>query len=403
MTDMGGEARRGALVGRRHERQVLAELVDRARGGRSGVLVIRGDAGIGKTALLDDVRADAGDFRAITLSGAESEMELAYAGVQQVCAPLLGRIDRLSAPQRNALRVALGLREGAAPDRFLVSLAVLTLLGEGSAERPTVCIVDDAHWVDRASLHTLAFVARRLLADPVVMIFAARAPGVVQELAGLPELTLGGLADHDARALLATILPGRLDETMRENILAEAEGNPLALLELNRALAPADLAGGYGLASAKPLATRIEATFEHRLRELPAQARTLLLLAAAEPMGEPAWLWAAAGQLGVGADARAAAEQSGLVTVDSKLRFRHPLVRSAIYRNASPSERRRAHAALAEVISGPMRMSTACGTAHTPRVHPMRRWPSNWSSRRSGPVAAVAPRPPRRSWPIRSS
>jgi DNA-binding CsgD family transcriptional regulator len=327
-------------------------LVERARGGRSAVLVIRGDAGIGKTALLDDVRAHAGDFRAITLSGAESEMELAYAGVQQVCAPLLGRVDRLPVPQRNALRVALGLREGAAPDRFLVSLAVLTLLGEGSAERPTVCIVDDAHWVDRASLHTLAFVARRLFADPVVMIFAARSPGVVQELAGLPELTLGRLADHDARALLATMLPGRLDETMRENILAEAEGNPLALLELNRALAPAELAGGYGLASAKPLATRIERTFERRLRELPATARTLLLLAAAEPTGEPAWLWAAAAQLGVGADASVAAEQSGLVTVDSKLRFRHPLVRSAIYRNASPSERRRAHAALAEAISG---------------------------------------------------
>ncbi|MET0452923.1 MAG: AAA family ATPase [Mycobacterium sp.] len=353
MTDMGGVLGRGPLVGRKHEQDTLAELLDRARGGRSGVLVLRGDAGIGKTALLVDVRAKAADLRTIALSGAESEMELAYAGVQQLCAPLLSRIDRLPDPQAKALRVALGLREGGVPDRFLVGLAVLTLLGDAGAERATVCIIDDAQWIDRASLLTLAFVARRLIADPVVMIFAARDVGGTDELAGLPDLTLGGLANVDARALLGAVMPGRLDETTRDNILAEADGNPLALLELHRALAPAQLAGGYGLANAKPLASRLERTFDHRLGELPPQTRTLLLLAAAEPTGEPAWLWAAAAQLEIGREATLPAERSGLIAVESRLRFRHPLVRSAVYRNASHSARRQAHAALADVISGP--------------------------------------------------
>ncbi len=350
---MAGPTRRSALLGRRGEQELLAELVDRARGGRSGVLVIHGDAGIGKTALLADVVVKAADLRTIQISGAESEMELAYAGVQQLCGPLLGRIDRLPDPQKNALRVALGLREGDPPDRYLVGLAVLTLLGHAGTERPTVCIIDDAQWVDSASLQALAFAARRLLADPVVMIFAAREPGAPRELAGLPELHLSGLADRDARTLLTSVMPGRLDDHMREIILAEADGNPLALLELHRALAPAELAGGYGLATAKPLSTRIERTFDRRLRELPPQTQTLLLLAAAEPTGEPAWLWAAAGQLGIGADAAIPSEHSGLVTVESRLRFSHPLVRSAVYRNASLSERRQVHAALAEVISGP--------------------------------------------------
>lgn len=247
----------------------------------------------------------------------------------------------------------MGLREGAVPDRLLVGLAVLTLLGDAGAEHPTVCIVDDAQWVDRASLQALAFAARRLLADPVVMIFAARTPGADHELAGVPELNLSRLAHVDARALLSAVLPGPIAETVRENILAEADGNPLALLELHRALAPAQLAGGYGLPSAKPLATRIEHTFDQRLRDLPQQTRSLLLLAAADPTGEPAWLRAAAAQLGIGVEAAVPAERSGLVTMDSTLRFRHPLVRSTMYRSASLSERRQAHAALADVITGP--------------------------------------------------
>lgn len=352
MTGMSPDAAGAALLGRRREQRVLADLVDCARTARSGVLVVRGDAGIGKTALLADVVAGASDLRAIQISGAESELELAYAGVQQLCAPLLAGIDRLPEPQRDALSVALGLRAGPVPDRLLVGLAMLSLLGEAGAEQPTLCIVDDAQWVDHASLQALAFVARRLAADPVVMIFAARTPGP-DELAGLPVLALRGLDDANARALLAAVMPGRMDETVRENILTEADGNPLALLELKVALPPAQLAGGYGLAAAKPLATRIEQTYGRRLRELPPQTRTLLLIAASEPTGEPAWLWEAAARLGVPADASVPAEESGLVTLDSRLRFRHPLVRSAIYRNGSPSERRQAHAALAAVISEP--------------------------------------------------
>lgn len=348
------DAGRGTLVGRRAEQQQLSGLVDRVRGGGSAVLVIRGDAGIGKTALLLDVRDRAADLRVIALSGAESELELAYAGVQQLCAPLMSSIERLPTPQKNALHVALGLRDGAAPDRLLVSLAVLSLLAEAGAQRPTICLVDDAQWVDRASLQALAFAGRRLSADPVAMIFAARGQQVEQELAALPHMHLGGLADGDARALLSSMMPARLDDVVRDNILAEASGNPLALLELNRALPRAQLAGGYGLTAATTLATRIEQTYGQRLRELPPQTRMLLLLAAAEPTGEPSWLWAAAELLGIGADAGVPAQRSGLVSVNTRLRFRHPLVRSAIYRDAAPSQRRQAHNALAEVISGPV-------------------------------------------------
>lgn len=351
---MVGDARRGTLVGRRTEQQVLSALVDRVRRGGSAVLVLRGEAGIGKTALLSDVRDRATDLRVIALSGAESEIELAYAGIQQLCAPLLGALGRLPDPQKNALQVALGLRDGAAPDRLLVSLAVLSLLADAGTERPTLCLIDDAQWVDRASLQALAFAGRRLSADPVAMIFAARDLQVEQELAALPQMHLGGLADSDARALLTAKMPARLDDIVRDNILAEADGNPLALLELNRALPGARLAGGYGLTAAKPVAARIEQTYGRRLRELASQTRMLLLLAAAEPTGEPSWLWAAAARLGIGVDAGIPAEQSGLVNVDTRLRFRHPLVRSAIYRDAVPSERRQAHAALAEVISGPV-------------------------------------------------
>lgn len=350
---MGSRAWGSALVGRQDEQRRLAELCDRARSGASGVLVIHGEAGIGKTALLDEVLTGADGLRAIRVSGAESEMELAYAGVQQLCSPLLAHIDRLPDPQKNALRVALGLREGAAPDRLLVNLAVLTMLGDAGAERPTVCIVDDAQWVDRASLQALTFAARRLLADPVVMIFATRTPGTDHQLDGLPELTLSGLAYHDALTLLSEVMPGQLDDDVRENILAEAGGNPLALLELRHAMAPATLAGGYGLTAAASVVRRIEREYEQRLRELPPASRTLLLIAAAEPTGNPAWLWAAATELHIDTDASVPAERSGLITIGSRLRFRHPLVRSAVYRNALLAERRQVHAALAGVITGP--------------------------------------------------
>lgn len=352
---MGWSAAARTLIGRQDEQRQLVELCNRARAGQSGVLVVHGEAGIGKTALLAEVVANADDeLRTIHIGGAESEMELAYAGMQQLCGPILRHIDGLPDPQKNALQVALGLRDGSAPDRLLVSLAVLTLLGDAGAKRPTICVIDDAQWVDRESLQALTFAARRLLADPVVMIFATRRPDAHPELDGLPELKLHRLAHTHASTLLSEVMPGQLDQTVRENILAEADGNPLALLELRHAIAPAELAGGYGLTAATSVTKRIEREYDQRLHELPQATRTLLLLAAAEPTGDPAWLWAAAARLHVDADDSVPAERSGLITVESRLRFRHPLVRSAVYRNASASERRQAHAALADVAPGPM-------------------------------------------------
>lgn len=353
MTAVRGDARRGAFVDRQRELQLLAGLLEGARNGRSGVLVIRGEAGIGKTALLDETLDKASDIRAIHVRGAESEMELAYAGVQQLCTPLLGLVDRLPEPQHRAIRVALGLSESAPPNALLVGLAVLTLLGEAGAERPTACIIEDTQWVDKASLQTVAFVARRILADPVVLLFAIRDPWADRSLAGLPELNLRGLDDADARALLSSTMPGHLNRQVRENIIAEAGGNPLALTELHLALRPSALAGGYGLINAKPIAGRIEETFSERVRQLPYDTRVLLLIAAAEPTGNPAWLWAAAERLGIGVDAASAAETSGLVAVESRIRFRHPLVRSAVYHGALLSDRHQVHAALAEAVDGP--------------------------------------------------
>jgi DNA-binding CsgD family transcriptional regulator/tetratricopeptide (TPR) repeat protein len=345
--------RRVDLLGRQPQQVELAQLLNGAREGRSGVLVIRGEPGIGKTELLEDFLARATGLRIAHVSGAESEMELAYAGLHQLCAPLLKRVDRLPDPQRKALQVALGLSEGDPPDRFLVGLAVLTLMGEAAAERPLICVVDDAQWVDRASLQALAFVARRQLADPVVVVFAMRESALDEDLAGLPQLALRGLEDREAHSLLAATIPGRLDEHVQANILAEAHGNPLALLELHRVLSPAELAGGFGLAQSKPLLQRIERDFVERLRGLPTPTRTLLLIVASEPAGDAAWSWAAANRLDIGVEAAAPAEATGLVTVGNRIRFRHPLVRSAIYHNASLSERRQAHRALAEVIDGP--------------------------------------------------
>ncbi|MEW5807968.1 MAG: AAA family ATPase [Actinomycetota bacterium] len=343
----------GALVGRLEEQQQLAQLCARCRAGESGVLVVYGEAGIGKSALLRDALRHLDGVRVLRLSGAESEMELAYAGVQQVCSPISAGIDQLPDPQRDALQVALGLRDGDAPDPLMVSLAVLTLLGDAGVECPSAVIVDDAQWVDRASLQALTFAARRLLADAVVMLFATRMPDAPTELTGLPALHLEGLSRGHARALLSELLPGQLDDSMRENILAESEGNPLALTEFSHSMRPAELAGGYGLVAATPVAQRIENEYSQRIRDLPPATRTLLLLAASEPTGNPVWLSAAAAQLGVDHDAVVPAEDSSLIMATSRIRFRHPLVRSAVYRGASLPERRRAHAALADVITDP--------------------------------------------------
>src|SRR3954470_10887596 len=334
------------LRGRRQECARLDGLLAEARGGHSGVLVLRGEAGVGKTALLEHAIDSAHDLRVLRAGGVESEVELAFAALHQLCAPVLDRLDRLSAPQRGALAIPFGLNAGPAPDRFLVGLATLSLLSEAAQERPMLCVIDDAQWLDRASAQALAFVARRLQTDSLAMLFAARAP--TAELTGLPELVVEGLDAADARDLLASVIPGRLDERVADQLVAETRGNPLALLELPRGLSAAQLAGGFGLPVAASLEGRIEDRFLQRLQDLPVHTRQLLLVAAAEPLGDPTLLWRAAERLGIPARELEPAERAALLQVDSRVRFRHPLVRSAVYRAASPAERRRVHLALAE-------------------------------------------------------
>jgi DNA-binding CsgD family transcriptional regulator len=339
-----------ALRGRDSECAALDRLLDAVRAGRSGALVVRGEPGVGKTALLEYALERASGCRVARAAGVQSEMELVFAGLHQLCAPMLDRVERLPGPQRDALGTAFGLARGVAPDRFLVGLAVLSLLSEVAEEQPLVCLVDDAQWLDRASAQALAFVARRLLAESVALVFAARAPGEEQELRGLRELMVEGLGEGDARALLRSALPGPLDERVRDRIVAETRGNPLALLELPRGLTPAELAGGFGLPDAPALSGRIEESFRRQLAPLPADTRRLLLVAAAEPVGEPVLLWHAAEQLGVGVEAAGPAAEAGLCEFGARVRFRHPLVRSAVYRAASPEDQRSAHRALAYAI-----------------------------------------------------
>jgi len=331
------------------ERETLDGLLEGARSGRSGVLVVRGEAGVGKTALLRAVAEAATGFRRARVSGVESEMELPYAGLHQLCAPLLDGLDGLPPPQRNALSVALGLASGAPPDRFLVALGALTLIAEIAEQEPFLCFVDDAQWLDGASRQVLGFVARRLLAEPVAILFAVREPNDDPEFVGLPELALEGLNDEDARSLLARVIPGRLDERVRDRIVAETRGNPLALLEMPRGLSPRELAGGFGVPELVPLSGRIEETFLRRLEELPEETRLLLLVAAAEPVGEPALMWRAATRLEISTTAIQPAARAGLLDVGAQVRFRHPLVRSTVYRSASDAERQTAHQALADV------------------------------------------------------
>ena len=350
VTGSGDSPRRGraaALRGRSGEVSALDRVIEAARAGESRVLVIRGEPGVGKTALLDYLAGQASGCRVVRALGVQSEMELAFAGLHQLCAPMLSRLDRLPVPQRDALRTAFGLAAGPAPDRFLVGLAVLSLLSEVAAERPLMCLVDDQQWLDSASAQALGFVARRLAAESVVLVLAARDPG--DELAGLPELAVEGLADGDARALLDSALAGPLDARVRDQIVAETRGNPLALLELPRGLTPAQLAGGFGLAGARPLSGRIEESFLRQIQALPPQARRLLQLAAADPSGDMSLVWRAAGLLGVPVQAGAPAVEAELAEFSPRVRFRHPLVRSAAYRSASVQDRREVHRVLAEV------------------------------------------------------
>jgi DNA-binding CsgD family transcriptional regulator len=335
------------LQDRRSECGTVDRLLEGLRVGRSGALVLRGEPGIGKSALLEYLTEQASGCRVARAAGVESEMEFAFAGLHQLCAPLLDRLERLPGPQRDALGVVFGLSGGEAPDRFLVALAVLSLLSDVAQERPLVCPIDDAQWLDRESAQALAFVARRLMAESVVMVFAAREPG--QELAGLPELVVEGLGGADARALLGTVIRGPLDARVRDRIIAETRGNPLALLELPRGASAAELAGGFGLPDALPLSNRIEESFRRRLEALPTESQRLLLLAAADPIGEPMLVWRAAERLGIGPEAAAPAATAGLLDFGTReVRFRHPLVRSAVYRAAPLEDRQRVHRALAE-------------------------------------------------------
>jgi AAA ATPase domain len=334
------------LLGRRSEREVLDRLLEAARRGEGGVLVVHGEPGIGKTALLEYAVEAAREFRVARAAGIEGEMELPFAALHQLCAPMLAFTERLPDHQREALAVAFGLTAGEAPNRFLVGLAVLGVLSEAAEEQPLLCVVDDAQWLDRASSRALAFVARRLLAEEIAIVFAAREQG--DALAELPGLSVEGLGDRDARALLGSVLPYRLDQRVRERIIAETRGNPLALLELPRGSTPSQLAGGFGLPAALPLTSRIEESFRRRLARLPHNARLLALVAAADPVGDPALVWRAARRLGIGEPAAHAAESEGLLELGTGVTFRHPLVRSAVYRTSSSSERREVHGALAE-------------------------------------------------------
>jgi len=335
------------LRGRHTERAAIDRLLDAVRAGRSGTLVVRGEPGVGKTALLEYVLERASGCRVERAVGVQAEMELAFAGLHQLCAPMLDGLDRLPPPQKNALETAFGLSAGTPPDRFFVGLALLSLLSDMARKHPLVCLVDDAQWLDRVSAQVLAFAARRLAAESVILCFATRATTEPDELTALPQMLIEGLGDADARALLAFVMPGPLDERVRDRIVAEARGNPLALLELPRGFTVAELAGGFALPAAVPLSGQIEESFRRRVERLPVGVQRLLLLAAAEPVGDPALLLRASARLGIGVGATSV-DTDGLLELGTRVRFCHPLVRSAVYLAAPLSDRRQVHAALAE-------------------------------------------------------
>jgi DNA-binding CsgD family transcriptional regulator len=339
------------LIGRHTECAVLDRVVEAVQAGQSRAMVVSGEAGVGKTALLDYVAERASDCRVVRAAGVQSEMELPFAALHQVCTPVLGNLERLPVPQRDALRIAFGLTVGPAPDRFLVGLAVLSLLADVAEQRPLVCLVDDEQWLDRSSAQVLGFVARRLVAESVGLVFAARMPS--SDLAGLSGLVVEGLRAADARALLETALVGPLDSRVRDRVVAETRGNPLALLELPRGLTAQELAGGFEVPHAVGLSGGIEGgieeSFRRRIGVLPEETCRLLLVAAAEPVGDPALVWGAAARLGIGVEAAEPAVEAGLVEFANQVRFRHPLVRSVVYASASSSEKRQVHGALARV------------------------------------------------------
>jgi DNA-binding CsgD family transcriptional regulator len=340
----GGRLRE--LVGRERELATLEQLLQTVRSGGSGTLFVHGDPGVGKSALLDRLIGSASDFRVVRALGVEGEVDLPYAGLHQLCRSMIDTVDALPGPQREALQVAFGLSSGEASNRYLIGLAVLSLLSEVAAPQPLLCIVDDAQWLDTETVQALAFVARRLGADTVALVLASRTP--IDDLDRLPALRLGGLTLAEARALLDSVLVGKLDGAVRERFLAETHGNPLAVLELPHALTPAEAATGILRQSGDSLSSRIEDSFRERLEALPDETRRLLLLAALEPRGDPLLLQRGAASLGITLEAADPAQEAGLLEIRERWTFRHPLVRSATYRSATPHARRRAHAALAE-------------------------------------------------------
>ena len=337
------------FLGRARERERLDAMLAQACDGQSALLVVRGEAGIGKTALLRYAARQASGLRVVEIEGIQAEMELPFAGIDRLCAPMLERLEVLAEPQQNALRVAFGLATGDAPDRFLVALAVLNLLSATAEQRPLLCLVDDAQWLDAVSVEALGFVARRLVAEPMAMIFSLREPTTTRALDGLPQLSVEGLDESDARALLSRSVPGLLDDHVRDRIVVETRGNPLALVDLSRRMSPSERAGGFAPPAAGDLPNRLEERYLRRVGVLPEATQRLMLLAAAEPLGDAALLWRAAERLFTDPSALVPAREAGLLEIDDRVRFHHPLVRSAVYRAALPDERRRVHDALAEV------------------------------------------------------
>jgi DNA-binding CsgD family transcriptional regulator len=334
------------LLGRERERADLDRLVESARDGSGGALVVHGEPGVGKTALLDDALEKATTLRVVRAAGVEGEMELPFAAIQQLCAPILPFAERLPGPQRDALDVAFGLNPGPAPNPFLVALAVLGLLSEAARERGLLCVVDDAQWLDRASEQALGFAARRIAVERIAIVFAARE--MSQALLGLPEVHVEPLGYRDARALLESVLAGPLDDQVLDRLIIETRGNPLALVELPRGLTSSQLAGGFGVTAAASLHSEIEESFQRRLAALPRDTRLLFLIAASDPTGDASLVWRAAHRLGIDESAARAAESSGLIAFRPGVAFRHPLVRSAIYLAADAAERSEVHRSLAE-------------------------------------------------------
>ncbi|HEX4688944.1 MAG TPA: AAA family ATPase [Nocardioides sp.] len=338
-----------AFTGRTRERLELDGALDRVRGGESAVLVIRGEAGVGKTALLRYVADQAAGCRIAQIAGVESELELPFAALHQLCGPMLGDLEALPEPQEQALQVAFGMRSGNAPDRFVVGLGVLSMMAEVAAKRPLVCLVDDAQWLDEATRQVLGVAARRLLAESVMLLLAVRETGEERLFAGLPDLTVAGLPADEAWGLLAAATPRHLDERVRDRLVAETGGNPLALLELVGGMSEAELAGGFAASSAAPVSDHLHEHYLARVRALPDATRQLMLLAAADPTGDSTLLWRAAQKVGLGREAAEPAETGQLLEIGPSVQFRHPLVRSAAYAAGSPDERRAVHGALAEV------------------------------------------------------